>query len=198
MKTIIFDIDGTITNMWPIEKSVLLDITQRRFENDVEQMKLSGISDTYKIFLRLSHQKMSKKNYTNLYKKTFSILLKNDQLPKPEKYPLTNWILDNKERYRFVSATGGQKIEAHYVLKIFKVIRYVDLIHSIDKTSCRFSKKTGIPFRKIKSKFKNCILISDSNDDCKGAQLAKVPFVLIEPRQRIVSIVDKHTILLLP
>jgi len=61
MKTIICDIDGTITNMWPIEKSVLLYMTDRKFEKDIEQVKLSGITETYKIFLKFSNQKMSKK-----------------------------------------------------------------------------------------------------------------------------------------
>lgn len=184
MKTIICDIDGTITNMWPIEKSVILYMTDRKFKKDIECMKLSGISDTYKIFLKFSNKKMSKKKYIDFYNKAFSDLLKSDKLPTPEKYPLANWIFNNKEKYRFVYVTGGQQIETYYVLKSFGLAKYFDLTNSVDKTTCRFSKKTGIPFRIIKSKFNDCILISDSKTDCKGADLMKIPFVLVKSEQK--------------
>ena len=184
MKTIIFDIDGTITNMWPIEKSVLLYMTNRRFEKDIEQIKASGIFDTYEIFLKFSNRKMGKKKYIDFYNKSFSNLLKNSNLPIPEKYPLVNWIFDNKKKYRFIYATGGQQIETRYVLRIFGLAKYFDFVNSVDKTTCRFSKKTGIPFKKIKSKFKDCILVSDSRADCKGADLIKIPFILVEPKQK--------------
>jgi len=185
MKTIIYDIDGTITDMWPIEKSVLLYMTNRKFEKDIESMKLSGISDTYKIFLKFSNKKMSKKEYTDFYNKSFSNLQKNNELPVPEKYPLADWIFNNKEKYRFVYATGGQQAETCYVLESLGLIKYFDLVNSVDRTTCCFSKKTGVPFRKIKFKFNNCVLISDSRDDCNVANLAKIPCVLVRPRQKM-------------
>lgn len=184
MKTIICDIDGTITNMWPIEKSVLSRMTNRKFEKDIEKMKLSGVSDTYKIFLKFSNRKISKRKYTDFYNQSFSVLLKNGKLPMLEKYPLAKWIFDNRSKYRFVYATGGQKLETQYVLKNLGIIKYFDLENSTDKTTCRFSKKTGIPFRKIKSKFKDCVLVSDSEADCKGATLAKISFILVKPKQK--------------
>lgn len=183
MKTIVCDIDGTITNMWPIEKTVLLHMTDIKFEKDVERMKLSGVSDTYKIFLKFSSQKIKKKKYTDFYNQSFSVLLKNGKLPIPEKYPLVNWIFANKNKYFFLYATGGQKLETQYVLKSFRLAKYFNLINSIDKTTCRFSKKTGIPFRKIKSKYKDCVLISDGKADCAGAILAQMLFILIKPKQ---------------
>lgn len=171
--------------MWPIEKSVLLCMTDRKFEKDIEQMKLLGISDTYKIFLKFSNQKMSKKKYTDFYNQSFSILLKNGELPMLKKYSLVNWIFANKNKYRFVYATGGQRLETLYVLKSFGLTKYFDLENSIDKMACRFSKKTGIPFRKIKSKFKDCVLISDSKTDCEGATFARIPFILVQSKQKI-------------
>ncbi|MDO8529670.1 MAG: HAD hydrolase-like protein [bacterium] len=184
MKTIIFDIDGTLTDMWPIEKSVLLYMTDRKFEKDIEQVKLSGVSDTYKIFLKFSNRKMGKKKYIDFYNQSFSVLLKNGKLPVPEKYPLNKWIFTNKSNYNFVYATGGQQLETRYVLKSFGLLKYFDLENSIDKTTCRFSKKTGIPFKRVKSKFKDCVLISDSKTDCNGARLTKIPFILVKPKQK--------------
>ena len=183
MKTIICDIDGTITNMWPIEKSVLLYMTDRKFEKDIEQVKLSGITETYKIFLKFSNQKISKKKYTDFYNQSFSVLLKNGKLPAPEKYYLAKWVFTNKNKYRFVYATGGQRLETLYVLKNLGLLKYFDLKNSTDKATCRLSKKTGIPFRKIKSKFNDCVLVSDSKADCAGATLAQVPFILVKPKQ---------------
>src|SRR3989338_8434414 len=71
MKTIIFDIDGTLTNMWPIEKSVLLYIASGRYENEIEELKKSGISETYKIFLKVSDKKESRSAYVASYNLAF-------------------------------------------------------------------------------------------------------------------------------
>lgn len=191
MKTIICDIDGTITNIWPIEKSVLLRMIDRKFEKDIEKMKLLGVSDTYKIFLKFCNRKISKQKYADFYNKSFSILLKNGKLPRLEKYPLAKWIFDNRAKYRFVYATGGQRLETQYVLKNLGIIKYFDLENSIDKTTCRFSKKTGIPFGKIKTRFSCCILITDSQNDCNGAKLAGVPYILINPKQKIRYLLHK-------
>lgn len=158
-------------------------MTNRKLEKKVEQMKSWGISDTYKIFLKLSNRKVSKKRYTDFYNQSFSTLLKNGTLPVLERYPLNNWIIANRNKYHFVYATGGQRLETRYVLKNLGLLKYFDLKNSVDKTTGRFSKNTGIPFKKIKSKFKDCILVSDSETDCKGATLAKVPFILVNPKQ---------------
>lgn len=169
--------------MWPIEKQVLLYMTDIKFEKYIEQIKLSGASDTYKIFLKFSNRKMNKKKYTDFYNQSFSVLLKNGRLPMLEKYPLVNWIFANRTRYRFVYATGGQQLETRYVLRKLGLAEYFDIADSVDRTTCRFSKKTGIPFRKIKSKFKDCVFVSDSEADCRGATLAQVPFILVKQKQ---------------
>lgn len=179
MKTIIFDIDGTFTNMWPIEKSVLLKMINKSLEKDIEKLRQSGICDTYEIFLKISKQELSKKKYVMLYNKDFSTLLKNKKLPQLEKYSTVDWILKNKNRYRFVYATGGQAKETKFVLKQLGLINYFDIENSIDKSNCRFSKKSGIPFRKIKAKFNDCLLITDSLMDCCKAGNIKIPCILI-------------------
>lgn len=185
MKTIIFDIDGTITNMWPIEKSVLLYLAGKTLGNEIEELKKSGILDTYKIFLKVSGQRITKQKYFKLYDKAFSALLKNGQLPLPKKYPIVRWIIANRAKYHFVYATGGRRAETRYVLRQFGLACCVDFEYSIDKTNCRFSKKTGIPFKKIKSLFKDCLLISDGSEDCDGAMVAGIPFVLVTPEQTV-------------
>jgi phosphoglycolate phosphatase-like HAD superfamily hydrolase len=127
MKTIIFDIDGTLTDMSPVEKSS----TWRK------------------------------------------------DLPKLKKYPLVKWIIKNRRKYIFVYATGGIKSETLYALKNLGIIKYFDLKNSTDKDNCQFSKKTGIPFRRIKKIYPDCILVTDSKKDCIGAEIAQIPFILI-------------------
>jgi hypothetical protein len=117
MKTIIFDIDGTLTDMSLLEKVVALGFAENCW-------------------------------------------------PKPEKYPLVNWILKNKNNYRFVYATGGKGQE-----------------NSINKTNYRFPKKTGLPFIKIRKRYPDCVLITDSQTDCDGATIAKIRYIKIKPRQ---------------
>jgi beta-phosphoglucomutase-like phosphatase (HAD superfamily) len=180
MKTIIFDIDGTITDMWPIERAVLLEMTNKSLGDWFEKLKSEGISETYKLFCKISKKKISKASYVNLYNKAFAILLQNKKLPKPKKYPIVGWILKNKSYYKFVYITGGQKAETEYVLKSLGIRDCFDLASSLNRSNCRFSKITGIPFNKMKVKFKKCILISDSVADCVGAMRSKVPYIKIK------------------
>ncbi len=183
MKTIIFDIDGTLTNMWPIEKSVLLYMTKGKFEKEIDLMKSFGVSDTYHIFRKCSRQKITKKKYVDFYNFSLQVLLKGNKLPDLESYPLVKWILINRSNYNFVYTTGGQQSETLYTLNNLGLIQFFDLENSISKTTCRFSKRTGIPFKKIKLKFSDCILISDSKSDCYGASLVNIPYILVKPKQ---------------
>lgn len=183
MKTIIFDIDGTITNIWPIEKSVLLRMTKGMYENQMGELKRSGISDTYKIFRKISRKKIGKIRYFNLYNRTLFALLKSKKLPKLEKYPIVDFIVSTKNKFNFVYATGGQKSETEYVLRSLGIIKYFDLKNSIDKNNCRFSKKTGIPLRKIQANFPECIFITDTKNDCLGASKVGIRSIKIKPSQ---------------
>ncbi|MFH1621018.1 MAG: HAD hydrolase-like protein [Patescibacteria group bacterium] len=183
MKTIIFDIDGTITNMWPIEKCVLLFMTDNNYTNKIEELKRAGVSDTYDIFSKISKSRITKQKFLKLYNRKFFDLLNSNRLPIPEKYPLVAWISTNKEKYRFVFATGAQELEVQYTLKNLGIIECFDLDNSINKSNCRFSKQTGIPFKIIKSKVGNCLLITDSKSDIKGARVANIPSILIRPKQ---------------
>jgi FMN phosphatase YigB (HAD superfamily) len=179
MKTIIFDIDGTLTDMWPIEEVVLLYMTNGKYKGKINALKLSGISDTCKIYKQVWDKNISKKNYFNFYNKSFNTLIINNKFPAIKKYPLVKWIKNNVNKYNFVYATGGQRLETLYVLRKLGLLAYFDIKNSIDKSNCRFSKKTGIPFNMIKKKFNDCLLITDSKNDCTGAVLVKVPFILL-------------------
>lgn len=191
MKTIIFDIDGTITNMWPIEKSVLLSLLGKDKNTKIEKLYRSGIKDTYMIFHNVSNKKIGKVRYRKIYSKIFSLLAKNKKLAKLEKYPLVNFIQKNKNNYRFIYVTGGQKKETEYVLNCLKLKSIFDLKNSINTDNYSFSKVTGLPFKKIKAKFPDCLLVSDSEKDCGGATKAKISYIKVMPNQNLSKFITK-------
>ena len=161
MKTIIFDIDGTLTDMWPIEKSVLLTMLGKEAGSEIEKLYLSGVKDTYSIFCIVSKRKIGKSNYRIIYNKKFSFLENKDQLPLPEKYPLVDLIKKNKPLYRFVYATGGQAKETRYVLKCLKLDSIFDFkTHSIKATTV-FQKVRDCHSIKLRQRFQTaCLLVT--------------------------------------
>ena len=179
MLTIICDIDGTLTDMWPIEKAILLKLLGENKTDEIEKIKSSGISDTYAIFSNLSKQKIDAEKYFTKYNQAFLKLKMDKNLPKIKKYPIVNWIIRNKNKYDFVYATGGQREETLFVLDKLNLLSTFDLENSIDKSVCPYSKQTGIPLQILKNKYPNCILITDSESDCVGAKIAKIPFLKI-------------------
>ena len=189
MKTIILDIDGTLTDMWPIERSVLTYILGDDSRSIVEELRAYGFNDTYKIFSRLAKKQITKSSYYKLYNKTFKVLQEQGKLPKLEKYRLVDWVLANKRKYHFVYVTGGQKAETRYVLDQIGISNCLDFESSLDKSNYRFSKKTGLPFIKIKSEFSDCILITDSDSDVKGAIKAGVKYLKVAPNANTESII---------
>lgn len=188
MKTIIFDIDGTLTDMWPIEKSVLLALLGKKFSNVIENIYQSKIKDTYAIFCKISQSRIGRKNYARCYEQAFSELERNGLLPKPIKYPIIRWIVKNKTKYNFVYATGAQAKETIYVLQGLGLKEVFDFNNSLNKNNCRFSKATGLPFKKIKNKFPDCFVVTDSQSDCRGARRAGIPYLKIKPNQAAASI----------
>src|SRR5687767_16022043 len=122
MKTIICDIDGTLTNLWLMERLVLSCLLGDPQLPVIERLKKSGTSETYKIFKSLSSQKMNKKEYQQKYIQTFKKLEKENFYSDLEKYPLVEWIIRNPY-YHFVYVTGGQKVEALYALKNLGIIQ---------------------------------------------------------------------------
>jgi HAD superfamily hydrolase (TIGR01549 family) len=180
MKTIIFDIDGTLTDMWPIEKSVLLRMTKGKYKKEINALKAMNISDTYIIFRNATKKSINKTEYWRRYNRAFSMLLRTANLPRPKPYSSVDWIIKNKNRYRLVYATGGQEKETKYVLKKLKIFDLFDDANSITKNRCRFSKKTGISFRKLKKEFGDCLLVADGDNDIIGARRAGIQFIKIK------------------
>ena len=150
MKTIIYDIDGTLTDMSAIEEAVRTEIKDQEYTTRV--------------------------NYAAVYDEAFSRLLEQKRVPAVSPSAEVKKILKWGRKYSYVYATGGYSAETEYVLREFGIIQLFDLENSISKTNCRFLKKSGIPFKKILRIYQNCSLVTDSDNDCLGAEKAGIPY----------------------
>ena len=81
MKTIIFDIDGTLTDMCLIEKAVLNSMTNYKYSKEIEDLK-EEISDTFLVYKKVAKNDLNKKDFAAKYNTVFKKLSKQKLLPK--------------------------------------------------------------------------------------------------------------------
>lgn len=189
-KTLIFDIDGTLTNLWPIERVVLAEMLGVPQPEKLDRQKTFKRNTNYEIFLRCSRVRCSKQEFTQRYTSVFLQLKAAKRLPVPKLFLIVAWLKDAADSFHCVYATGGQRAETQYVLEELGISSLFDLTASVDKTTCRYSKSTGIPLRKIAARYPNCLLITDSESDCRGAHIANIPFLRIQPGQIDLSVLS--------
>lgn len=185
MKTIIFDIDGTLTDMWPVEKAVLLAMLGEDKISIVEKLRDRGVRNVYELFCRVSGIKVSRKELFDLYNQTTIKLINKNLIPTPVAYPLVRWVLANKSKYRFVYATGGRSVETEHVLRRLGLLKIFDQGVSINRDNYRFSKGSGLPYKIIKRREGECVVVTDSKIDCLGAKKAGIDYSLILPGQSV-------------
>lgn len=185
MKTIICDIDQTITDMWPLEKAVLTTMLGEKNSARIQSLKEGRQSSLFDIYRSITKNPYAQKTFYQKYNKITAVLWKKQKLPRLEKFPLVKWITDRKKTYTFVYATGGQRTESLYALSTLGIIDCFDIEKSIDKTTYPFSKKTGIPFKRILNSYPDCIVVSDSDVDCHAARNCGIPAVKLTPRQEV-------------
>ncbi len=160
MKTLIFDIDGTLTDMSSIERAVYQTINKR--------------------YAGAGRRRAD-------YRDAFVRLANANALPIPNAYKTVQFIRQYASNYIFVYATGAQDVEVAYVLQSLGIRQFFDEQYSTTITNCRFSKKTGIPLRRIAKRYPDCLLITDSSSDVAGAQKAHVPAVLLQPNAKLTT-----------
>lgn len=185
MLTLILDIDGTITNMWPIERAILLAMAPMANSKEIDLLKNNNINDLFFIYTKISSSKTQKSTFIKLYRDTFVILSNKNSLPVPVEYKIVDFIRKNASLYNYVYATGGLRAEAEYILDSFDIKHLFDLETSVSRDTCVYSKKTGKPFMQILKKYNHCFFVTDSQSDLIGAKKANMPTRLLKPNETI-------------
>jgi hypothetical protein len=83
MLTLIFDIDGTLTDMWPIERAVLMNMVPETCRDQVNGLKLAGVNDLYSIYCQITRTRIGKIRFRDSYRESFAQLRAGRMLPKP-------------------------------------------------------------------------------------------------------------------
>lgn len=188
MRALIFDIDGTLTDLWPLERQILLELLKLRTSQVIDRLH-SNQKNPYLIY-----KKMSKKNdtFANFRRKYKRKLQSTNQIPNLQVFNTVKFIRKNNDKYVFLYATSSCKLEAELILKKLTTLEFFDLRSSINSDNCAYAKKTGVPFKKIITSYPQSVLITDSKDDAKGAAKANVATLVIKPNARITrNMIDK-------
>ncbi len=183
MLTLIFDIDGTLTDMWPIERAVLSELIQPGQLPLLDSLKRQGVNNLYNLYCQTTKTRVGRLVFRVFYSRNFETLREDDALPMVQGYPCVNFIRQNGTNFGYVYATGGLKAEAEYVLECLGILELFNLEVSTSKDNYKFSKATGRPFAKTKRQVGECYLITDSQQDVDGAEKAGVPSILISKGQ---------------
>jgi phosphoglycolate phosphatase-like HAD superfamily hydrolase len=185
MTTLVFDIDGTLTDLWPLESAVLQVLTGTT-EKALAPLRRRSQGNLYAMYLQQTGATTTKTQFRRLYRQAVLALEQARALPAVPSYRAAGFIRANKTKYRFVYLTGGLKCEALYALRSLGILGAFSEELSISSDSYPFSKATGLPLRKIQRAARGPMLvIADGSADKLGADKAGVPILLVEPNQAI-------------
>lgn len=185
MTTLVFDIDGTLTDMWPLERLCLATMLGRAVPSNLKD-ELDG--NLYRIYSSLYGGKVSKKDFGSNYRLAFQSLLESDQLPKPASFRSVDFIKANQSMFKFVFATGGWRVESEYVLEQLGCFEIFDSRASICKDNCRYKKSTDIPFLRLKKAAGlDMVVITDTKADIEGASRAGLASILLKQNQELTT-----------
>jgi phosphoglycolate phosphatase-like HAD superfamily hydrolase len=179
METLIFDIDGTLTEIWPLERAILCNLNLTVMPTELDTLYQSGIRDLYVLYKKIATPYISKSEFRKSYDDMCQQLWSKGALPQLTAYTLVEFIKQYANRYQFIYATGGGEVETKYVLNSLGIGQYFNINDSISRNTCKFKKSTGIPLRKILIKYPNSILITDSQSDLSGARKIGMRTLLI-------------------
>jgi len=185
MLTLIFDIDGTLTDMWPVERAVLVALIPKDKQATLDALRSAGINDLYILYRKSTRARLGKLAFRNLYREKFDELKTAGLLPNIREYKSVAFIRQNPTAYTYVYATGGLKTEAEFILEKLGIKDIFSLDKSTSKDTCRFSKATGMPFARIKRQLGECCLITDNLTDVMGADRAKIQTIRINPATKL-------------
>lgn len=185
MKTIIFDLDGTIADLWPLERATLLKffLKQNSIKKELNKLHASGIKNLFTLFQTFSKKNIELFEFEKKYLKNQKQLEKENKIPKLKIFLQPNFL---SEKYNYVLITGSPLSEALLVLKKTGCDKIFSKKNILAKGTYPGSKKTGEPFLIIKKIIGDqAIVIGDSDDDIIGAKIANFNCLKIRSYKKV-------------
>lgn len=187
MKTIIFDLAGTIADIWPLERETLIkfyegkNITATR--KKLNKLSRSGIKNLFILFQNISEKKLNSNEFEQQYLKNQKQLRKENKIPKLKIF-LKQKFLPKKTNLALI--TGSPLSEALLVLEKAGCKKYFSKKLILSKGDYPGSKRTGEPFLMIKKQIgSRAVVVGDSLDDVVGAKIADYNCIKVRSCKKI-------------
>ena len=186
---IIFDLDGTLVDLWPIERRTLEAVIQNKLlENRVisgrlNRIKKSGENSLWKIY-KITCKTFRvdaisrKKEFLTRYDYSQKRLIRSGGYSCPQVYFRSSDLRKLATNYQLALVTGSNEQEAKFVLREAGVDTLFKDALLMTRDKIKFSKVTGMPFKRIAKFGENgAIVIGDGTSDKIGARKAGLPFL---------------------
>ena len=183
MSAIIFDLDGTIADLWPLERETLLAIAGARRDPEVRNAleplaaSYSGGRPLWKIFRSLFPNRFgSERAFRARYDEVQAELIRTGSCPSFPTY-LRREAMERTFGIAFGLATGSSRAEAEYVLKAIGCREFFSSVLILTRENGGAEKGSGRVLTTLRKRFGGRIaFIGDSDSDEKEAAVAGVPF----------------------
>ncbi len=177
MKTIIFDVDGTIfdTKQGIIDclNEVLEEFGYDKISDDLQDRYIGPpIKDSLIKFHEFSESDAC--NATAMYRDRYVSKHVGNSIPYEGLYSLLNWI--KEKNYNLCIATMKTRNQVDALLEAFRIESYFDCVETA-KYEGGYSKHEMLEKIKLLYRGSEFMFVGDTNGDYKASQKAKISFV---------------------
>lgn len=174
MKTIIFDLDGTIADLWPLERETILRMAKNTNPDLLNKLYRQGQRNLLDLFQSIGGQKISREVFDQQYQIMQQKMILENKCP-PFPIFLQEPFLKNMSGICFGLLTGSFRSEAEFVLQRTGCRKYFYDSLVFCRGEYQGEKLSGEPYleiiKRIGSKF---VMIGDSEGDVLGAARAGI------------------------